>query len=365
MIDVTNIEYYRNITKSKKKIGCLQLRFINKIRYLSQNLNIIIMNKLQKNLVLEGPFSVETPDTSGEVLKIEGADISELQTGKSHLNTEHISPTDADKNEVHKDHDGYRGFQSIIGRVVNAKKIFSDKDCATDRELKAWNEFRKPMIYGQVEIYDGENAHENAKAAAALVRMFNNISNGPRFGLSVEGSTIEREGNLLKRTVIRSMAGTLKPANRAATVDIVADSSAPQVTKSMSAKTYEGGHEPLRKSVSMQYISVVPTVDIPNDFGLSQALVSLRKALTAGMTNSSPGSLTGGAALQKESQLAKLVKLVGPKLPSRDSIKKAIPGISDEDAKRIEAYFKKKSLKKNTEVAESVFEEMIGKYYKK
>lgn len=316
--------------------------------------------KLSKNLILEGIFSVETPDTSGEVLDVQGADISDLQTGKAPLNTEHINPEDADKEEMHKNHEGFQGFNSIIGRVINAKKIFSDKDCASDRELSAWNEFRKPMIYGSVEVWDGPDAHDNARAAAAIARMFNKHQEGPQLGLSVEGSTVKREGNILKRTVIRKMAMTMKPANRAATVDIVSDSSSPQVAKSMSAKTAEGGLEPLRKSVAMQYVHF----NLPqtlNDYGLSNALGKLKKALDAGSASAAPSALSGGAALQKESQLAKLVKLFGNKPPSKGLIKAQIPGISDEDAAKVEEYFIRKSLSKNINLATSLYEELFGK----
>lgn len=316
--------------------------------------------KLSKNLILEGIFSVETPDTAGEVLDVAGADISDLQTGKAPLNTEHINPDDADKEDMHKNHEGFQGFNSIIGRVVNAKKIFSDKDCETDRERHAWNEFKKPMIYGSVEVWDGPEAHDNARAAAAIARMFNKTQEGPQLGLSVEGSTVKREGNTLKRTVIRKMAMTMKPANRAATVDIVSDSSASQVAKSMSAKTARGELEPLRKSIAMQYVHfTLPS--IVNDHGLSSALGKLKKALTADMPSAAPGALSGGAALQKESQLAKLVKLFGNKPPSRGLIKAQIKGISDEDAAKVEEYFQKKSLSKNMALASSIYEELFGK----
>lgn len=315
---------------------------------------------LRKNLTLEGIFSVETPDTSGEVLDVKGADISDLESGKAPLNTEHINPEDAEKSELHKENGEFKGFNAIIGRVVNAKKLFSENDCKSENELNAWNNFRKPMIYGTVEIWDGPDAHDNARAAASIARMFNKSQEGPQLGLSVEGSTIKRDGNLLKQTVIRRMALTMKPANKAATIDIVSDSSLPKVSKSAISKTNDGGIEPLRKSVSMQNISVFDPMVI-NDFGLSKALANLKKTLSAGMTNSAPGSLTGGSALQKESQLAKLVKLVGKKLPSRDEIKKAIPGISEEDAEKVEKAFRKKNLRKNEEMMQEIYSKMVNK----
>jgi len=336
---------------------------------------ILIMRgmKLTKNLILEGIFSVETPDTAGEVLSVEGADISDLQTGKATLNTEHINPEDADKEEVHKrdgkDEDDFKGFNTIVGRVVNAKKIFTQDDCESDRELDAWREFKRPMIYGSVEIWDGPEAHDNARAAATVARMFNKHQEGPQLGLSVEGATLERQGNFLKKTVIRKMALTMKPANKAATVDIVADTSAPQVSKSMSKATYDGGQEPLRKSVSMQHMATV----IPNhfnDFGLSSALSNLRKALEAGSPAGAPSSLSGGSALQKESlgkkmsrssQLDKLITLCGKKSPSPALIKTLVPGATDDQAAKIELAIKKRMHESNVDLAKRLFDEMNGK----
>lgn len=331
---------------------------------------------LNKNLILEGIFSVETPDTSGEVLSVEGADISDLQSGRATLNTEHINPEDADKEEMHKngdqDQDDFKGFNAIVGRVVNAKKIFTPDDCKTDREMEAWNEFRKPMIYGSVEIWDGPDAHDNARAAASIARMFSKSKEGPQLGLSVEGATLERSGNFLKKTVIRKMALTMKPANKAATVDIVADTSAPQVSKSMKKTTNDGGLEPLRKSVSMQYMNTVIPSQF-NDFGLSSALTNLRKALTAGSPSAAPSSLSGGDALQKESlgkqlsraggmsQLDKLIMLVGKKSPSQGLIKTLVPGISHEDAAKVEKAIRDRQHESNVQLAKRLYDEMFGK----
>lgn len=318
---------------------------------------------------MKGIFSVETPDTSGEVLSVEGADISDLQTGKATLNTEHINPEDAEDSKLHKDKDGkesdeFKGFNAVVGRVINAKKIFQSEDCEDQDELNAWNEFQKPLIYGSVEIWDGPDAHDNARAAASIARMFHKTQEGPQLGLSVEGATLDRQGNLLKRTVIRKMALTMKPANKAATIDISQDSSAPRVSKSMNTQTYVGGQEPLRKSVSMQYMHV-SLPKISSDFGLLDALTNLRKALTADVPSGAPSSLSGGAALQKESQLARLIKLVGKKTPSRGLIKTALPGISDNDAAKVESYFQKKLLNKNIDLATSAYDEMTGKSTKK
>jgi hypothetical protein len=316
------------------------------------------VNNLRKNLIMEGPFSVETPDTSGEVLMVEGADISSLQSGSALVNTDHINVADAEKSDVG---DNFKGFQTIIGRVINAKKIFSEKDCDSDRQLESWNKFKKPMIYGSLEIYDDDDAHPNSRAAASLIKMFGKVTDGPKFGVSVEGATTKREGNILKATVIRDLAGTLKPANKAATVDLVEDTNAPNVNKSMT-KITAGEFEPLHKSVAIEHMFYLSeSLEVTVEEKLSNALKDLRKALTAGGGNAAPSTLTNGAALQSTSHLGQLAKMIGKKRITRDEIKKACPGISDEDADTVEKALKARNLKKSIDFAQNLYEKMTGK----
>jgi hypothetical protein len=135
------------------------------------------------------------------------------------------------------------------------------------------------------------------------------------------------------------MALTMKPANKSATIDIVKDTNAPTVSKSMT-KITNGEFEPLHKSVAMQnmfYVSdTLQFVGIESvQEKLFNALQTLRKTLTAGGSNAAPGSLTGGSAIQKESHLKKLVKVIGNKRITRDEIKKTCPSLSDEDADKV------------------------------
>jgi hypothetical protein len=298
------------------------------------------MSQLKKNLILEGVFGSEVPDTSGEILDIAGADISELKSGKALVNTEHISPKDIEKADT-PDH--AKGFAAIIGRVLDAKKIFKKEDCATERELKAWQKIQRPIIYGKLEIWDGPDAHDNARAAASIARMLNSSDAPFRLGLSVEGSTLKREGNILKKTIIRGMAATIKPCNRTATMDIVEDRSAPGAPKPMAKhEAAEGVIEPLYKTIDMQFVSQQKLTGIER---LAEAHSKLRKTLTAGGTNAAPSSLTQGSALQSESQLGKLSKMFKG-VPTRDQLKKALPEANDAAIDKIMAALKARLLSK-------------------
>jgi hypothetical protein len=314
------------------------------------------MSSLKKNLIMEGVFASQAIDSSGEVLDIRGADISDLTAGKSLVNLEHQNPEDFEKNKSAKK-DEPKGFDTIIGRVLTAKKIFDEDDCSTDKELDSFKKNGKiPLIYGKVEIYDGDDAPDNSRAAAALIRMFDQDPDGPQFGLSVEGSTLKREnGNILKETCIRRLAGTLKPCNKQAWIHISSDNTNGSNSSRVNKSEYRASmdvNEPLYKSVSMQQIFVEKTF---NDFGLSNALSDLKKALTAGGQDAAPSSLTGGSALQKESNLAKLARKMAKTSLTEDSVKKAVPTLTDENAKKVLKALKKHLFDRTLETCEKIY----------
>lgn len=305
------------------------------------------MKKLSKNITVAAILSAETPDTTGEILDIRNADISTLQTGKAPLNTEHTNPDDIAK-EGDKD---FKGFNTIVGRVVTAKKIFSEDDCDNQYETKAWNDLQVPLIFGYLEFWDSPDAHDNAKAAASLVRMAHQGNFEHMIGFSVEGQILKREGNRLSETVIKRIAATGKPANKAARIEGVVHDSASSGDNV--SKTAQDDTDILRKTINTKQWQVV------QDFGLSNALFSLRKALEAGTPSAAPSALVGGAALQSESHLTRLGKLMSKKPIRRDSLKKLLPKATDEQLEKVEAYLKKLRLKKYEEVAQIAFEQLI------
>jgi hypothetical protein len=304
------------------------------------------MSNLKKNLIAEGVLSAELPDTSGEILSVAGADISDLQTGRAPCNTEHQNPED-----IQKDSEG-NGFQSIVGRVITAKKIYGEEDCSTPDELRAYKDLNVPLIWGKVEIFDGPSAHDNSRALASVIRNYDDAGIKQLIGYSVEGNTLKREGNILKSTVIKRLAITAKPANKAAVVQVVKDlpqSSSNSMNKNIGTSS---GYEPLYKSENfMQRMRVVE-----GDFGLAQATARLRKALDAGGANAAPGSLTQGSSLQRESQLSKLKRLIGNKRINRDTLKRHLPNASDEDLDKVEAVLKHQHHQENVDVAKAMLD---------
>ncbi len=137
-------------------------------------------------------------DTQGEMLSVEGADISELEAGKGRFNDNHG-----------------KGFFNSIGRITKAKKIFKKEDCETPRHEYYWDKVKAPFVYVMGYLYDDED-HPNARAAAAILRNIHKADTPLQLKASVEGGVIARgisDQSLLARTKIHSVALTFTPAN--------------------------------------------------------------------------------------------------------------------------------------------------------
>jgi hypothetical protein len=133
-------------------------------------------------------------DTQGEMLSIEGADISELKK----LNDNHG-----------------KGFFNSIGIVTYSKKIFKKEDCENERQEYYWDKVKAPYIYVRGFLHDDED-HPNAKAAAAILRNLHKHDVPLQLKASVEGGVISRgikDKSFLAKTKIHSVALTFTPAN--------------------------------------------------------------------------------------------------------------------------------------------------------
>jgi hypothetical protein len=249
-------------------------------------------------MMIDGIFASEAIDSSGEVFDVEGSDISDLEEGRGIANWEHRGD----------DVPGASGLD-IVGRIVFARKIFSASDCENDRQRSFWDKIKLPFVYGIVRLYDGAG-HQSAIALAAMIR--DHVANGEpilvRF--SIEGSTLEKERNRLRRTVARRVALTIKPCNRTCDSGLVVDPNAPDGFKKepeVKAKDVLDDivdavkHEhPLYTKLggSTEVETSMPFVD--GELVKSMVKSKIAKALTAGMPSGAPSTLEGGAALQRE-----------------------------------------------------------------
>lgn len=319
-------------------------------------------------MLLDGVFASEALDSSGEVLSVEGCDISTLDVDGV-ANWEHRG----DDSPGHSPSD-------IVGRVVYAKKIFTEKDCENDRQRYYWNKVELPFIYGIVRLADGAG-HAAAKDLAAHVRDHHANGESILVRYSIEGTTLRTSENKkhLLESVARKVAMTVKPCNRSAHSGILADPHAPEGFDKTPAKvekdflddvlkrnehehplyTRLGGSVEIECSPLMAEPDLgaaiskmeavfkkndeadteteairerrkTPEARAPHKFkaatwthpnghprcrlcgdeesfsgeckGADHDGINLKKTITAGNYNAAPGTLTGGAALQREDQ---------------------------------------------------------------
>lgn len=159
---------------------------------------------MKKPLKIDMIAGSQLRDTQGEMLGVEGADISELEAGRGRLNDNHG-----------------KGFFNSIGRVTGAKKILSEADCENDRHRYYWEKVKSPFIYVNGELYDDDD-HPNARAAAAILRNIHKTDCPLKLKASVEGGVVSRgikDPQFLARTKIHSVALTFTPANQATLVE--------------------------------------------------------------------------------------------------------------------------------------------------
>jgi len=249
------------------------------------------------SLTVDGIIGSSAVDSSGEILSVKGCDISSLEVDGV-LNFEH-QPVEGGS------------FNSIVGKCVKAKKIYSKSDCANAREEMYWEKTKLPFIYGVFRLFDGAG-HENAMAAAAIMRDQHKHGEDQILRLSIEGSTLSQKGNLLEETIARAVALTRKPCNKTAITGILSDPEATSETSSESTDslaslldTKKGESDIARKLTSVLF-TYIPfededTTSVTNDFlQKAQQVIDLAKALEGGSYNAAPSTLTGGACLQRE-----------------------------------------------------------------
>lgn len=277
-------------------------------------------------MIIDGVFASQAIDSSGEILDIEGCDISTLDKDGV-ANYEHKQPEDKSSDGKSKANNG----EEIVGKIVYAHRVMKESDCENDRQKGYWQKVGKiPFIYGIVRLYDGAG-HDGARALAAQIRDHN--ANGEQIlvRFSIEGNTLDRKGNRLVESVARRVALTLKPCNRTAVSGLIEDPKAPDGFEKKPVKPTgkvkdllatlmddhrdqedvekrEHQHPMYTKLGGVHEIETRPLIKDEGDLLQALKLITkakMIKALTAGNYNAAPGSLSGGAALQREDQSLK------------------------------------------------------------
>jgi hypothetical protein len=263
-------------------------------------------------MLIDGPITSETVDSSGEILKLKGHDISDFLEGRAYANFEHNNDSP----------------ENIIGKFVYAKKIFNESDCENDRQRLFWKQLQIPFLYGICELFDDED-HPGAVAIAAILRYFKRRKEPVRIGFSIEGATLSRDDNVLERTVGRRAAVTLRPCNRTCWADVLSPEDAGDMVSKMESSATQ--------TVEVDSAIVEDTPPTP-ELDLKIAVHRLSKTLTAGVGNVAPSILTQGSALSTEGLATKsrmnalraAVRDWDRRRPLKEMVKAYLPDVSDD-----------------------------------
>lgn len=165
---------------------------------------------------IDGIAASENIDSSGERISIAGMDISSLAT-EGVFTYEHEAAKNAAGENI-----TIKMPHQTVGKILKAKKIFSEKDCEDDRELHFWKKCQTPYIYIMGELFD-----DYTDAARDLAGKFRYDSDRKDqnqrsvMNFSIEGSYIARNGIEVTRSVARKCTITVFPCNKAAIAEMV------------------------------------------------------------------------------------------------------------------------------------------------
>lgn len=284
-------------------------------------------------LKIDGIATSEHIDSSGELLIVENHDIQDLIDGKGVLNFEHSNKA-----------------EDIVGAVIYAKKILKKEDCENDRQRMYWDHSKKPFVYIIGELYDDEE-HPGAVAVSSMLRYYHKKGEKMLIGMSIEGATLERDDYVLKESVGRRVALTLRPCNKMAIAGLLEDSKDKSIAKSISD---------MSDSIDASLIEVdsviLDDMYMPTDpvLDLHKAIEDLNKTLEAGMGNVAPSQLTQGAALTREhisgsvkNRLKAAVRDWNRKRPLKEVIKAALPDVDEEYVNHFTHLAQELALKKS------------------
>lgn len=209
--------------------------------------------------LIHGIASSQVLDSSGERIDIANLDISSYRQGKGTLNFEHESKLP----------------QQNVGKIIYAKKIMTPEECSNEAQKKFWGIAKSPYVYVIGELFDSEGEHDAAKAIAAVFKHdFEKSKKDDKheyvYGFSVEGQTLEKKGSEIVASVARDLTITKKPCNKTCIAEIYVP------------ETDASEEDPL------EFLKSEPET------------YNLFKTLTAGGSNATPSSLSGGASLASE-----------------------------------------------------------------
>lgn len=171
--------------------------------------------------LIHGIAASENIDSSGEVVSIAGLDISSL-TLDGQLTYEHEAAKVPDKDGKTLEMQ-IKIPSQVVGKILKAHKVFSEKDCQDKHQLYFWNRIKTPYLYIMGELFDDYT--EAAKDIAGKFR-YDADKKGQNerkvMNFSVEGSKLPgaKNGMTVTRSIARKVTLSGFPCNKAAIAEI-------------------------------------------------------------------------------------------------------------------------------------------------
>lgn len=166
-------------------------------------------SKHKRGTFIHGIGASEHLDSSGERIKIRGVDISSL-TKDGVFNWEHKSEASI----------------QIVGKILEAKKIYKRSDCENDHHRYFWDKCKMPFLYIAGELFDAVD-HSGAKDLVAMLKYDaqGHEKKGAKdlVNFSIEGARLEKRGSEITKCIARKITVTITPCNKVAGAEIKED----------------------------------------------------------------------------------------------------------------------------------------------
>lgn len=222
-------------------------------------------------MLVSGIAACEAIDSSGEIVKIDGLDISSLERDGV-LNVEHES----------------KSITNIVGKILKSKKIFSEKDCENENQLKFWKQVKVPYLWIVAELFD-DVGHTEAQNIAALMRYDQKAKKEGKYkndmaqliNFSVEGAKLRKEANIVVRSIARKVSITITPCNKVAEAEIYE----PQTPSAKPMETKKNSKLPDMNIFKSETLNL-PSADVTEENDLEKKEQLLSKSTVLGRTKS-------------------------------------------------------------------------------
>jgi len=220
-------------------------------------------------MLISGIAACETIDSSGEILKIDGLDISSLERDGV-LNVEHES----------------KSMSNIVGKILKAKKIFSDQDCVNESQKKYWKMVQTPYLWILGELFD-DVGHSEAQNIVAMLKYDMKAKAEGKYtedmaqliNLSVEGAKLKKDGNVVSRSIARKISITITPCNKVAQAEAHQADAAKTVSK-------KNGKLPSDLSIFKSETFSLPQADVDMNLNKADHLKLVKPSEPIGTTSS-------------------------------------------------------------------------------